>query len=138
MKTLAVVTMFFLPGSFISALFSTPLFDWDTVDLTQRDSIGVPLTPQFRLYWAVTVPLTLATFILYSLWLLSLAKQRQTIAKQREERIAQEISRAHEAHNLNGQKEAERQRIARTRRRRTLPSEDPIGEPDVRKVWFDA
>ncbi|KAF4954801.1 hypothetical protein FSARC_12018 [Fusarium sarcochroum] len=65
MKTLAFVTMFFLPGSFISALFSTDLFDWDNV---KEGDIGVPSTPQFRLYWAITVPLTLVTFVLYFIW----------------------------------------------------------------------
>ncbi|KAF4456906.1 hypothetical protein FALBO_15313 [Fusarium albosuccineum] len=65
MKTLAFVTMFFLPGSFVSALFSTDLFDWDGVE---PGSIGVPSTPQFRLYWAITVPLTVVTFLLYFAW----------------------------------------------------------------------
>ncbi|RGP59226.1 hypothetical protein FLONG3_11249 [Fusarium longipes] len=65
MKTLAFVTMFFLPGSFISALFSTDLFDWDN---TEGRGIGIPSTPQFRLYWAITIPLTLVTFILYFIW----------------------------------------------------------------------
>jgi multidrug efflux pump subunit AcrA (membrane-fusion protein) len=64
---------------------------------------------------------------------LSQAKQRQTTAKQREERIGKEILRVYEAHNSNGQREVERQRIARTRRRGTLPSDETIGEPDVRK-----
>ncbi|KAM0432405.1 hypothetical protein ACHAPT_004949 [Fusarium lateritium] len=65
MKTLAFVTMFFLPGSFISALFSTNVFDWDGV---KKGTIGVPATPQFQLYWAITIPLTVVTFILYFLW----------------------------------------------------------------------
>ncbi|KAL6922041.1 hypothetical protein ACHAPO_002803 [Fusarium lateritium] len=65
MKTLAFVTMFFLPGSFISALFSTDLFDWDNAE---GHGIGIPATPQFRLYWAITIPLTLVTFILYFIW----------------------------------------------------------------------
>ncbi|KAJ4206599.1 hypothetical protein NW767_002884 [Fusarium falciforme] len=65
MKTLAFVTMFFLPGSFISALFSTDVFDWDGV---KKGTIGVPATPQFGLYWAITIPLTVVTFLLYFLW----------------------------------------------------------------------
>lgn len=69
MKTLAVVTMFYLPGSFISALFSTPCFDWDNLDFSNKGSIGVTPTPQFKLYWAVTIPLTLLTFVLYFVWL---------------------------------------------------------------------
>lgn len=68
MKTLAVVTMFFLPGSFVSALFSMPMFEWDKVDLSSR-FIGVSTMPQFGLYWVITIPLTLVTFILYFWWL---------------------------------------------------------------------
>ena len=68
MKTLAVVTMFFLPGSFVSSLFSTDLFHWDGVDL-RSGSITVPATPQLALYWVITIPLTLATFTLYFIWL---------------------------------------------------------------------
>lgn len=68
MKTLAVVTMFFLPGSFVSALFSTELFAWEDVN-QGSSSIAVPTTPQLTLYWLVTIPLTVATFVLYFLWL---------------------------------------------------------------------
>ncbi|UKZ75181.1 hypothetical protein TrVFT333_002857 [Trichoderma virens FT-333] len=68
MKTLAIVTMLFLPGSFISALFSTSMFDWDSVD-PKSNSIGVPTLPQFRLYWAITIPLTIVTFLLFFFWL---------------------------------------------------------------------
>jgi hypothetical protein len=65
MKTLAFVTMVFLPGSFVSALFSTNLFDWNN---REGQDIGILTTPQFRLYWAVTIPLTVITFILYFMW----------------------------------------------------------------------
>lgn len=68
MKTLAIVTMLFLPGSFVSALFSTDFFAWDEVDPNTSD-IGVPMTPQMGLYWVITIPLTLVTFALYFLWL---------------------------------------------------------------------
>ncbi|KAF4124322.1 hypothetical protein GMORB2_4988, partial [Geosmithia morbida] len=69
MKALAIVTMFFLPGSFVSALFSTPCFNWDTVDERNFESIGVGVTPQFWLYWSLTAPLTALTFIVYACWL---------------------------------------------------------------------
>lgn len=68
MKTLAIVTMFFLPGSFVSALFSTSMFDWDSVD-PSSNGIGVRLLPQFGLYWVITIPLTIITFILFFMWL---------------------------------------------------------------------
>jgi hypothetical protein len=30
MKALAIITMLFVPGAFISSLISTPLFEWQT------------------------------------------------------------------------------------------------------------
>ncbi|KAK7431733.1 hypothetical protein QQZ08_001670 [Neonectria magnoliae] len=77
MKTLAVVTMFFLPGSFIAALFSTPCFDWDSVNMSDESSIGVASTPQFNLYWAITIPMTVVTFLLYFAWLQFQTYQRK-------------------------------------------------------------
>ncbi|KAI5467162.1 hypothetical protein BGZ63DRAFT_418883 [Mariannaea sp. PMI_226] len=79
MKTLAVVTMFFLPGSFIAALFSTPCFNWASVDVNNFSSIGVASTPQFSLYWAITIPMTLLTFVLYYAWLLFQTYQRRKL-----------------------------------------------------------
>ncbi|KAM3522394.1 hypothetical protein MY4038_008632 [Beauveria bassiana] len=75
MKTLAIVTMLFLPGSFVSAMFSMPMFKWDKAD-PDSSSIGVGLLPQFGLYWAITLPLTIATFFLYLMWLWYLTRQR--------------------------------------------------------------
>ncbi|PTB68643.1 hypothetical protein BBK36DRAFT_1138745 [Trichoderma citrinoviride] len=75
MKTLAIVTMVFLPGSFISALFSTSMFDWDSID-PGAGSIAVRTMPQFGLYWAITVPLTVVTFLLYFFWLRVMKRQR--------------------------------------------------------------
>lgn len=69
MKMLALVAMFFLPGSFIAALFSTPLFDWNAPVQSSSSSIGIHTLPQFGLFWAITVPLTAFIFILYSLWM---------------------------------------------------------------------
>lgn len=45
-----------------------PMFQWDKVD-KESSEIGVKLLPQFNLYWAITVPLTVVTFMLYFVWL---------------------------------------------------------------------
>ena len=78
MKSLAVVTMFFLPGTFVSSLFSIPLFDWDTSDPTQkyRREYWVPI---ISLYATTTLPLTLLTFAVWGfwLWVQSLQNRRQ-------------------------------------------------------------
>lgn len=63
MKTLAIVTMMFLPGTFVAAVFSMPVFNWAGGN---ADSI---VNHHFGIYWAVTTTLTLLTFVLYGLWL---------------------------------------------------------------------
>ncbi|KAK1830693.1 hypothetical protein QBC39DRAFT_101446 [Podospora conica] len=78
MKMLALVAMFFLPGSFVAALFSAPLFDWDSADKNAADnpkSIALGTKPQFALFWAVAIPLTVATFVLYAAWILMQKKR---------------------------------------------------------------
>jgi hypothetical protein len=76
MKMLALVAMFFLPGSFVAALFSAPLFDWDSANSnSDRSSITVGTKPQFALFWAVAVPLTVVTFGLYAMWIVMQKKR---------------------------------------------------------------
>ncbi|KAK0736538.1 hypothetical protein B0T21DRAFT_384036 [Apiosordaria backusii] len=80
MKMLALVAMFFLPGSFIAALFSAPLFKWDEAATTAAaGESGSPMTvgtrPQFALFWAVTVPITVAVFIMYGVWMYVVKKK---------------------------------------------------------------
>ncbi|KAL2167351.1 hypothetical protein VTG60DRAFT_1384 [Thermothelomyces hinnuleus] len=67
MKMLALVAMFFLPGSFVAALFSAPLFAWD--EAVASGGIAVVTRPQFALFWAITAPLTTLVFGLYGLWM---------------------------------------------------------------------
>ncbi|KAI9708980.1 MAG: hypothetical protein M1828_002561 [Chrysothrix sp. TS-e1954] len=62
MKTIALLTLFFLPGSAVAALFSMTMFNW-TSDPVKPFTV----THWFWVYWAVTVPLTL--FVIAA-WLL--------------------------------------------------------------------
>lgn len=57
----AVLTTLFLPGTFIAALFSTSMFNFD------HDSIQV--SRLFWVYWAVTVPLTIIVVVVWQVWL---------------------------------------------------------------------
>jgi len=71
MKMLALVAMFFLPGSFIAALFSTPLFVWDD-PLAGGGAVAmgaVRARPQLGLFWAIVAPLTAFVFVLYGIWM---------------------------------------------------------------------
>jgi Mg2+ and Co2+ transporter CorA len=62
MITMAAVTMFFLPGTFVSALFSMVFFNLDptTNELTSAPHIWV--------FLAITIPLTMAVFVVWKLW----------------------------------------------------------------------
>jgi Mg2+ and Co2+ transporter CorA len=58
MMTIAAITMIFLPGTFVASLFAMPLFDWTSTNVFRSG---------FWIYWAITVPLTALTVLL---WLL--------------------------------------------------------------------
>ncbi len=68
MKTIAVVTMAFLPATFYAALFAIPSL--------QRDQPGV-IGDKFWIYWAFTLPSTVLVFMLWlaftqRMWILDL------------------------------------------------------------------
>jgi Mg2+ and Co2+ transporter CorA len=53
MKTIAIVTMLFLPATYFAALFAMPSVGWDNRD-------------KFGLYWACVIPTTLAVFVAWA------------------------------------------------------------------------
>lgn len=63
MKSLALLTMVFLPGTAIASFFAMPFFNL-TVDET-----GIETKPQFWIYWALTIPITLLVLCLWISWL---------------------------------------------------------------------
>lgn len=54
MKTIAIMTMLFLPGTFFAALFSMPTLKWDA---------SPTITKDFWVYWAFTLPMTGLIFL---------------------------------------------------------------------------
>ncbi len=62
MKTIAAVTMSFLPGTFVASFFAMPLFEWDSDD-------GRVVNPQIWVYWVVAIPLTVLSFAAWWIWL---------------------------------------------------------------------
>ncbi|KAH7323472.1 hypothetical protein BKA65DRAFT_69693 [Rhexocercosporidium sp. MPI-PUGE-AT-0058] len=66
MKAIAIVTMLFLPGTFVAAFFAMPLFNW-SAGLSARDT-GRVINPRFQYYWAVTVPLTFLVLLCWKIW----------------------------------------------------------------------
>ncbi|KAI1640330.1 hypothetical protein F4809DRAFT_637730 [Biscogniauxia mediterranea] len=59
MKTIAVMTMLFLPGTYFAALWAVPSLQWGQPGVIQDD---------FWVYWAFTLPCTIAVFAVW-LWL---------------------------------------------------------------------
>jgi len=55
MKTIAVLTMAFLPATFLAAMFSMPSLEWDT---------SAP--DKFVVYWVCVILTTVATFGLWA------------------------------------------------------------------------
>ncbi|KAK8043818.1 hypothetical protein PG994_012656, partial [Apiospora phragmitis] len=63
MKTVAVFTMIFLPGTFVATFLSMPFFDWNA------DTGGSPSSSPFQwIYWATTMPLTIALMVGWRVW----------------------------------------------------------------------
>ena len=69
MKVLSVVTLFFLPGTFVSSLFSMPLFNWGDSN-TEGDTKVEVWWPRLLIYISVTGPLMLFTFSVWAFWML--------------------------------------------------------------------
>lgn len=53
MKAIAVMTMGFLPGTFLAALFALPTLQWDSSLVIQEN---------FWVYWAFAIPSTVLVF----------------------------------------------------------------------------
>ncbi|KAK6520846.1 hypothetical protein TWF506_001089 [Arthrobotrys conoides] len=62
MKTIAVLTIVFLPGTFVSALFAMPILNWEA------KSYSEVMTDKFWVYWAVTLPMTLLVVLAWVAW----------------------------------------------------------------------
>lgn len=56
MKTVAVMTMAFLPATFLAALFAVPMLQW------QEENV---VSGRFWIYWAFTLPCTALVFLIW-------------------------------------------------------------------------
>ena len=72
MKTLAFITALFLPGTYIATLFSMSMFQWQASPSESFSSSSASsadtLSNKFWIYWATTIPLTIAVIIGWRLW----------------------------------------------------------------------
>ncbi|KAJ2893207.1 hypothetical protein MKZ38_008913 [Zalerion maritima] len=70
MRTIAVVTLVFLPATFVAAIFSTGFFDFGFGDPDPGRGGGGPMrvSREFWVYWAFAAPLTAATILAWFVW----------------------------------------------------------------------
>lgn len=58
MKTISIMTMLFLPGTYFAALFSMPTLQWGDASSIVRG--------RFWIYWAFTIPTTCCVFLVWA------------------------------------------------------------------------
>lgn len=63
--TFTFISGLFLPGTFVSTLFSIPMFNWQAAS---SGSSQRSVSAYFWMYWAVTIPLTIAVMTGWVLW----------------------------------------------------------------------
>ncbi|KAK6541116.1 hypothetical protein TWF694_008489 [Orbilia ellipsospora] len=61
MRTIAIITLVFLPGTFVAAIFSMSMFDWESDG-------SVVVSKHLWIYFAITIPLTVMTMIIWIIW----------------------------------------------------------------------
>ncbi|KAK0645977.1 hypothetical protein B0T16DRAFT_457954 [Cercophora newfieldiana] len=76
MKAIAVITMTFLPATFISSVFSTPFFFFEP---GHESGDGLTVSSQFWIYCAFAIPISLLTWGLWTFWDVS-SKKKQSRA----------------------------------------------------------
>ncbi|EFQ98605.1 hypothetical protein MGYG_01629 [Nannizzia gypsea CBS 118893] len=62
MRTISILGIIYLPGSFVATLFSMDMFQWGDQSSPPKAS------PFLWVYWAVALPLTLATVLIWFFW----------------------------------------------------------------------
>ena|SRR6266480_4594546 len=73
MKTIAVLTTLFLPGTFVATFFSMTMFNWNPSSNGSFSSPGTSdttpwMSPYMWVYWAISIPLTLFVMVLWLFW----------------------------------------------------------------------
>ncbi|KAL8945717.1 MAG: hypothetical protein Q9222_007782 [Ikaeria aurantiellina] len=65
MITIAAVTMVFLPGTFISAVFSMAFFN---TGIDENGKATLQVSPLVWYFPVITIPLTIVVFIVWEIW----------------------------------------------------------------------
>jgi hypothetical protein len=73
MQTLAILTMAFLPATFLATVFAMPIMEWE-------QGMGVVMRPEMGLYFGLSVPITLGIFIAWTY----LTRRRKRVVEREE------------------------------------------------------
>ncbi|KAF9633702.1 hypothetical protein BFW01_g4596 [Lasiodiplodia theobromae] len=73
MKTIAVLTTVFLPGTFIATVFGMPMVEYKPA--------------QFWIYLAIAIPLTVVVMIIWATWMLWIERRNEREDKKAQERL---------------------------------------------------
>lgn len=65
-KTISILGIVYLPGTFVATLFGMNMFTWGGAGGNEPSSLTA--SPSMWIYWVVTVPLTILTFLVWILW----------------------------------------------------------------------
>ncbi|KAI9692916.1 MAG: hypothetical protein M1822_004911 [Bathelium mastoideum] len=90
MKLLALIATLFLPGTFVSGLFSTPLFERESNSTSKNSDIKI-WKPGLFLYIAISCSLLLLTFLTWGLWLLRQRLRHEADRKMATEHLHQSV-----------------------------------------------
>jgi Mg2+ and Co2+ transporter CorA len=107
MRTIAVMSIAFLPGTFVSSFFSMDMFNW------QAPKGASVLSFRFWIYWAVTAPLTLVVVLIWFFWL-----------------------RAHKKREVNGRKDSTPTNTPLFRLARLARLTEPTSDDSKKQSWF--
>lgn len=66
MKTISILGIIYLPGTFVATLFSMDTFGWGG-DNDEKPS-SLKISPDVWIYWVTAVPLTVITFLVWIWW----------------------------------------------------------------------
>lgn len=79
MKTISVLGLVFLPGTFICAIFSTTFFNFTPAFQSPDGHPHWTMSSSFWVYWAVAIPVTLITIVCWFVWIWILSVRSKTV-----------------------------------------------------------
>lgn len=65
MKTISILGIIYLPGTFVATLFGIDMFGWGDAD---GKPSSLTISPSMWIYWVTVVPLTVITLLVWILW----------------------------------------------------------------------